>query len=101
MATAARTTIAQVTEIVTVGTLDPEAVVDPLDLRRPDRYGRGPSLHRAGSPLMSEPAIEHTAIEHTGRGPLSTDELAAVIGHDIPAGSYVNLGIGQPTKIAD
>ena len=29
------------------------------------------------------------------------DELAAVIGHDIPAGSYVNLGIGQPTKIAD
>jgi 3-oxoadipate CoA-transferase beta subunit len=39
--------------------------------------------------------------EHTGRGPLSADELAAVIGRDIPAGSYVNLGIGQPTKIAD
>jgi 3-oxoadipate CoA-transferase, beta subunit len=34
-------------------------------------------------------------------GPLSMDELAAVIGRDIPAGSYVNLGIGQPTKIAD
>jgi 3-oxoadipate CoA-transferase, beta subunit len=55
---------------------------------------------------MSEPAIEHTATEntsteHTDRGPLSTDELAAVIGHDIPVGSYVNLGIGQPTKIAD
>jgi 3-oxoadipate CoA-transferase beta subunit len=45
---------------------------------------------------MSEPTIEHI-----DRGPLSTDELAAVIGHDIPAGSYVNLGIGQPTKIAD
>jgi len=29
------------------------------------------------------------------------DELAAVIGHDIPPGSYVNLGIGQPTKIAE
>jgi 3-oxoadipate CoA-transferase, beta subunit len=41
------------------------------------------------------------AVEHTDRGPLSTDELAAVIGRDIPAGSYVNLGIGQPTKIAD
>jgi 3-oxoadipate CoA-transferase beta subunit len=50
---------------------------------------------------MSEPAIGNTAVENTGRGPLSTDELAAVIGHDIPAGSYVNLGIGQPTKIAD
>jgi 3-oxoadipate CoA-transferase beta subunit len=39
--------------------------------------------------------------EHAGRGPLSADELAAVIGRDIPPGSYVNLGIGQPTKIAD
>jgi 3-oxoadipate CoA-transferase, beta subunit len=35
------------------------------------------------------------------QGPLSMDELAAVIGHDIPPGSYVNLGIGQPTKIGD
>jgi 3-oxoadipate CoA-transferase, beta subunit len=40
-------------------------------------------------------------IEQADREPLNTDELAAVIGRDIPAGSYVNLGIGQPTKIAD
>ncbi|MEV7431755.1 CoA-transferase [Nocardioides sp. NPDC092400] len=33
--------------------------------------------------------------------PLSTEELAAVIAADIPAGSFVNLGIGQPTRIAD
>jgi 3-oxoadipate CoA-transferase beta subunit len=45
--------------------------------------------------------MPEATIENTGRGPLSTDELAAVIGRDIPAGSYVNLGIGQPTKIAD
>ncbi len=32
--------------------------------------------------------------------PLSTDELAAVVARDIPAHSYVNLGIGQPTKVA-
>lgn len=31
---------------------------------------------------------------------LSTDELAAVVARDIPADSYVNLGIGQPTKVA-
>jgi 3-oxoadipate CoA-transferase beta subunit len=32
---------------------------------------------------------------------LAPDELAAVVARDIPAGSYVNLGIGQPTKVAD
>jgi 3-oxoadipate CoA-transferase, beta subunit len=36
---------------------------------------------------------------HTG--PLSADEVAAVIAGDIPAGAYVNLGIGQPTRVAD
>jgi 3-oxoadipate CoA-transferase beta subunit len=40
-------------------------------------------------------------VEHVDRGPLSIDELAAVIARDIPEGSYVNLGIGQPTRIAD
>jgi len=32
---------------------------------------------------------------------LTKDEMAAVIAKDIPAGSYVNLGIGQPTLVAD
>lgn len=39
--------------------------------------------------------------EHTDREPLGTDELAALIAADIPEGAYVNLGIGQPTKVAD
>ncbi len=40
-------------------------------------------------------------IEHINRGPLTRSEVAAVIARDIPPGSYVNLGIGQPTLVAD
>jgi 3-oxoadipate CoA-transferase, beta subunit len=40
-------------------------------------------------------------VEQLDRGPLDRRELAAMIARDIPAGSYVNLGIGQPTTVAD
>jgi 3-oxoadipate CoA-transferase, beta subunit len=45
--------------------------------------------------------VSHSAVEHLDRGPLDRRELAAMIARDIPAGSYVNLGIGQPTMVAD
>ncbi|HQR80805.1 MAG TPA: CoA-transferase, partial [Actinomycetota bacterium] len=32
---------------------------------------------------------------------LSKQELAAAVARDIPPGAYVNLGIGQPTLVAD
>lgn len=32
---------------------------------------------------------------------LSKEQIAAAIARDIPPGSYVNLGIGQPTLVAD
>lgn len=40
-------------------------------------------------------------IEHVNRGPLTHNELAAAVAHDISPGSVVNLGIGQPTTVAD
>jgi len=40
-------------------------------------------------------------IEHLDRGPLERDELARLVAHGIAPGSYVNLGIGQPTAVAD
>lgn len=39
--------------------------------------------------------------EHTDRPPLSMAELAQRVANDIPEKSYVNLGIGQPTQVAD
>lgn len=40
-------------------------------------------------------------VEHVDRSPLDKQEIAAMIARDIPEGSYVNLGIGQPTLVAD
>jgi 3-oxoadipate CoA-transferase, beta subunit len=40
-------------------------------------------------------------IEHLDSGPLDRRKLAAIIARDIPPGSYVNLGIGQPTTVAE
>lgn len=40
-------------------------------------------------------------VEHLDRGPLERDELARLVARGIAGGSYVNLGIGQPTAVAD
>lgn len=37
----------------------------------------------------------------SARGPLGKSEIAALVARDIPHGAFVNLGIGQPTLVAD
>lgn len=42
-----------------------------------------------------------TAYQDPGRDPLTRDELAARVARDIPFDSFINLRIGQPTRVAD
>jgi 3-oxoadipate CoA-transferase beta subunit len=42
----------------------------------------------------------HT-VEHLDAAPLERDAMAKLVAQDIPAHSFVNLGIGQPTKVSD
>jgi 3-oxoadipate CoA-transferase beta subunit len=44
--------------------------------------------------MIMQPAFDVTR-------PLSRDDLARLVAADIPPGSYVNLGIGQPTRVAE
>lgn len=45
--------------------------------------------------------MSRNTIEQADRSRLDRAELARLVASDIPAGSYVNLGIGQPTAVAD
>ncbi|MCX4904241.1 3-oxoacid CoA-transferase subunit B [Streptomyces sp. NBC_00878] len=41
------------------------------------------------------------ATDDNERAPLSKHDIAALVARDIPPGAFVNLGIGQPTLVAD
>ena len=47
------------------------------------------------------PGLDLDAVPMTAQAPLDRDAVAALVARDIAPGSYVNLGIGQPTMVAD
>lgn len=50
---------------------------------------------------MSGHTVVRPVVEHLDRPPLTREEIAELVARDIPRGSYVNLGIGQPTRVAE
>jgi 3-oxoacid CoA-transferase len=105
MAMAARTTIAEVQEIVPTGAIDPEAVVTPGIFV--DRVVQTTTHIDVGvlrmilSMVGRQNNMEGRAIRDGGPVGLPADLMAMKVASLLREGEYVNLGIGLPTMVSN
>jgi 3-oxoacid CoA-transferase len=97
VAKAARIVIAEVDEIVDVGTLSPDDIGLPGIFV--DRVVVSPTRREA---FWRKPRVdEQQPREYLGRRGRSGRQIAERVAALLPEGSYVNLGVGLPTMVSD
>jgi 3-oxoacid CoA-transferase len=104
-ATAARTTIAEVRELVDLGAIDPEAVHTPgifVDRVVASTQRWDPSIVRQMVMMAGRTrAMEGQAVGDGGALGLPPDLMALRAAGLLKPGEYVNLGIGLPTLVSN
>ncbi len=104
-ATAAKTTIAEVKEIVELGAIDPEAVATPGIFV--DRIVKTTThldiaiLRQILSVVGRSADLEGRATREGGPRGLPADLMALKVASLLRPGEYVNLGIGLPTQVSN
>jgi 3-oxoacid CoA-transferase len=94
MATAAKTTVAEVEELVALGALDPEAVATPgIYVKRLFQGAR--YVKRIEKRTVQKPGVAFEAPTP------KVERIVRRIAKELRDGMYVNLGIGMPTLVSN